>query len=278
MTATMQGTADGTAAGTIRTGMGGWVYPPWRDNFYPAGLVQKEELAYASRHVTMIEINGTFYRAPSAGTYAGWRAQTPEGFVFSVKAPRYIVEQRTLANAKTGIERFIRGGLAELADRLGPVLWQLSPRRAFDRDDIAAFMDLLPRQLDGQPLRHVLEVRHDSFIDETYLALVRERGIASVFTDSGDYPSFADLSGDLVYARLMRSRSDVASGYPRTALANWAKRAREWAQGGEASGLPYIDPASAVVRRPRDVFIVFISAAKERNPAAALALKSLLAD
>lgn len=260
----------------IRTGIGGWVYPPWRKNFYPDGLVQKQELQYASRHLAAVEINGTFYRAPAPATYAKWRADTPDGFVFSVKAPRYLTESKKLAGMKKDIEGFIDGGLAELGDRLGPVLWQFAPSRSFDRDDVAAFMDLLPRELAGRPLRHVLEPRHESFLCKAYVALARANRLPSVFTDSPEHPSFADVTGDFVYARLMRSRSDVVTGYTSKEIDAWAGRARVWAAGGEPDDLPYVDVDARIERRPRDVFVFFISAAKERNPAAAQALHTRL--
>ncbi|MDH5824595.1 DUF72 domain-containing protein [Luteimonas sp. RD2P54] len=261
----------------IRTGIGGWTFKPWRDNFYPAGLVQKRELEYASRHLTAIEINGTFYGAQKPATYARWRSETPEGFVFSLKAPRYCTDAKRLAGAGKSIEGFVFGGLAELGDRLGPILWQFDPRRAFDRDDFAAFLELLPRELDGAPLRHVLEVRHPSFACPEYLALARQHRLPTVFTDSPDYPSFADLTGDFVYARLMRSRERVASGYPDDELDAWARRARAWAAGGAPEDLPTIG-AERPPARPREVFVYFIGAAKARNPAAAMALQARLQD
>jgi len=260
----------------IRTGIGGWVYPAWRKNFYPNGLVQKQELHYASRQLAMIEINATFYRAPAASTYVKWREDTPDGFMFSLKAPRYVTDSGTLAGVKKGIDRFIFGGLTELGDRLGPIVWQLAPSRAFDRDGIAAFIDDLPRELDGQPLRHVLEPRHDSFLCDDYLMLTRANGIASVFTDSPDHPSFADVTADFVYARLMRSRTGIGTGYPADELDAWSRRAQTWAAGGTPDDLPCIDADTPIAKTSRAVFMCFISAAKERNPAAAMALQQRL--
>jgi uncharacterized protein YecE (DUF72 family) len=262
-----------TSAGRVRVGIGGWTYAPWRKNFYPDGLVQRRELEYASRHLRAIEINGTFYGAQKPATYAKWAAETPEGFVFSLKAPRYVVETRELASAGKGIQAFVRGGIGEMGDRLGPILWQLGPSRAFDADDIAGFLDLLPADLDGRPLRHVLEVRHESFASEAYVALARSRNVPTVFTDSPKYPSLADITGDFIYARLMRSADDVAHGYRDTALDQWADHARDWAAGKDIAGLPHVS-ASLPKKPPRDVFVFFISAAKHRNPAAAMALQS----
>lgn len=260
----------------IRVGIGGWTFAPWRDNFYPKGLIQKRELEYASRQLTAIEINGTFYGTQPPEVYARWRDETPDGFVFALKAPRFIVGARTLASTGPKIEAFVSGGIAELGSRLGPVLWQFDPRRAFDYDDIAGFLDLLPRELDGMPLRHVLEVRHPSFQLSAFLALMRQHSLPTVFTDSDEHPSFADLSGDLVYARLMASREQHKDGYPGLQLDAWADRAHQWARGEAPSDLPYIDTKIDVPVTPREVFVFFISAAKARNPAAAMALQARL--
>lgn len=267
--------AAASAAPRIRVGIGGWTFAPWRASFYPADLPQRRELEYASRQLTAIEINGTWYGAQKPATYAKWRSETPDGFVFSLKAPRYVVEGKALANAGKTIDAFVFGGLAELGDRLGPILWQFPPSRRFERDDFAAFLDLLPRALDGRPLRHVLEVRHPSFLCDAYLDLARTHRLPSVFTDSDAYPSFADPTGDFVYARLMRSRAEEPAGYAPDALDAWAARARQWAEGGAPADLPYVQPAPAR-RTPRDVFVYFISSAKARNPAAAQALLARL--
>jgi len=236
--------------------------------------VQKRELEYASRHVAAIEINGTYYRAPNAATFEKWAAQTPEGFVFSVKAPRLIVQARSLAGTGQRMHSFLDGAVA-LGDRLGPLLWQFMPTRKFDPDDIAAFLDLLPEKHGGVALRHAVEVRHESFMDERWLELAKDRGVATVFTDSPKYPSLADLTGPFVYARLMRSESAQANGYPAAQLKKWAARAATWAKGGDPADLPH---TGALSRKggAKDVFIYFISAAKERNPAAAVALAKLV--
>lgn len=258
---------------TVRVGTGGWNYAPWRNNFYPTGLSQQRELEFASRQLTAIEINSTFYAAQKPATYASWRKQTPDGFRFSLKAPRYATASKVLANSGKSISAFVFGGLAELGDRLGPISWQLMPARKFDADDLAAFLDLLPRELDGRPLQHVLEVRHESFMCAEYVALARRQNVATVFTDSPEYPSFADVTGTLVYARLMRSEASITTGYDPPALDAWAARAGTWASGGEPDDLPRVDGAGKrAAKTPRDVYIYFISAAKERNPAAAVAL------
>lgn len=257
----------------IRVGIGGWNYAPWRDNFYPAKLVQRRELEYASRQLRAIEINGTYYGAQKAATYAKWAAETPAGFVFSLKAPRYITEGKRLADAGKGVSGFVHGGLAEMGDRLGPILWQLPPSRPFDADDLASFLAALPRELNGQPLRHVLEVRHPSFLDERYVLLARTLQVPTVFTDSPDYPSLADLTGDFSYARLMRSADEIPTGYAPAELERWAGHARAWSAGKDIGELPHI-AALQPQTPPRDVFVFFISAAKHRNPAAAMALQS----
>jgi uncharacterized protein YecE (DUF72 family) len=274
------GLSTGSAKAKIRVGIGGWTYAPWRSNFYPAELPQRRELEFASRQLTAIEINGTYYAAQKPATYAKWRSETPDGFVFSLKAPRYTTDRRTLADAGKTIDAFIFGGLAELGDRLGPILWQLAPDKAFERSDLAAFFDLLPRSLDGYPLRHVLEVRHASFKCDDYIELARKHSVASVFTDSPTYPSFADVTGDFIYARLMRSQSAIATGYAADDLDAWAQRARAWSAGSEPSDLPRVLPAAAKKKKKpqqRDVYIYFISSAKENNPAAAIALIERLA-
>jgi len=258
------------AISRIRVGIGGWTFAPWRDNFYPKGLVQRRELEFASRHVTAIEINGTYYGTQKPATYAKWRDETPTGFVFSAKAPKRIMASRTLAKTGPQIEDFV-GGIAELGDKLGPLVWQFEQGRKLDAADFGEFVELLPRSAGARRLRHVLDVRDASFIDRDFLELARRRGIATVFTDSPDYPSFADVTADFVYARLMRTRTGAATGYPLEELQAWADRARTWASGGEPAGLPRIGAPTAA-NGPRDVFVYFISAAKERNPAAAMAL------
>jgi uncharacterized protein YecE (DUF72 family) len=262
-------------AGSIRAGIGGWDYEPWRETFYPAGLTQKRQLEYASRQLTAIEVNGTYYRTQSPSSYAKWRAETPDKFMFSLKALRYTTNRKVLAEAGESVQKFLGSGLAELGDKLGPIVWQLAPTKHFDPDDLAQFFKLLPDKLAGLPLRHVLDARHESFMVPEYLELARRHRIATVFTDSDDYPSFADITGDLVYARLMRTRSEVKTGYAVKDLKTWAKRAGEWAEGKQASGVPLVEGAKPAPAKPRDVFMYFISGAKERAPAAAI---QLLAD
>lgn len=256
--------------GTIRVGIGGWNYEPWRNTFYPPGLPQRLELHHASRQLTAIEINSSFYRAPAPDTFRKWHDETPDGFVFSAKAPRHVTHRKRLAEAADGAQRFIEGAL-HLQAKLGPLVWQLPPSTRFDPDDLGAFLASLPREAAGRTLRHVLEARHESFLCEDFVALVREHRVATVFTDSDQYPSFADLSADFVYARLMRARAELATGYDDAALEAWARRARDWSRGGQPADLPAVS-AAAAGRTARDVFVYFINGAKERAPAAARAL------
>lgn len=258
----------------IRVGIGGWIFAPWRSNFYPAGLPQRRELEYASRRLTAIEINGTFYGAKKPENYASWRDQTPPGFVFSLKAPQSITQRGALAGKRGAIEDFVAGAL-HLGDRLGPILWQFAPAARLQIEDLAAFAALLPRQADGKPLRHVFEIRNPATVGEGFVAMARAARVATVFTDSPEHPSFADVTADFVYARLMRSRAETATGYADAELTAWAQRARQWAEGSEPSDLPRV-AAPGGAAAPRDVFVFFIGAGKERNPAAAQALQQRL--
>ncbi len=255
----------------IRVGVGGWTYAPWRDNFYPAGLAQSRELQYASRQLTAIEVNGTYYGIQTPASFARWRDETPDDFVFSLKASRHATNRRVLAEAGESIERFVGSGIAELGEKLGPVVWQFAPTKAFDAADFEAFLALLPAEVGGRPLRHALDVRHASFASPAFLALARKYRCAAVFTDSDDYPSFADPTADFVYARLMRSQPSLPAGFEAGALDAIAACGRVWRDGGEPDGVPRVEPP-APAGAPRDVFLFFISGAKERAPAAAMAV------
>jgi uncharacterized protein YecE (DUF72 family) len=261
----------------ILVGVGGWTYEPWRNNFYPAGLAKDRELEYASRRMSMVEVNGTYYSTQKPATFAKWRDQTPEDFVFSLKANRFATNRRVLAEAGDSIRFFVESGIAALKHKLGPIVWQFAPTKKFDPSDFEAFLELLPREVSGLPLRHALDVRHESFRCAQYLDLARRHGAVNVFTESDEYPAFADLTGDFVYARVMRTEAALAEGIAPQALADLAACARRWCEGGEPEGLPRVQLPPAAGAGGRDVFLLFISAAKEKNPAAAVALRSLLA-
>ncbi len=242
----------------IRVGIGGWVFAPWRGIFYPPGLAQARELDYASRHVTSIEINGTFYGAQKPASFRRWRDETPDDFVFSVKGPRYATHRRVLAESGPSIDRFFDSGVLELGAKLGPVLWQFPATTKYDAENFGAFLDLLPREHEGRTIRHVLEVRHESFADPGFAALMRRHKVAIALIDAEDQPGFDEPTADFVYARLKRAAEEVATGYEPTALDAWSARARTWA-------------------KARDVFIYVINGAKIRAPAGAMALIEHLA-
>lgn len=260
------------ASPAIHVGIGGWTFEPWRNNFYPKGLPHSQELAYASRQLTAIEVNGTYYSTFKPPTFAKWRDETPDGFVFSLKANRFATNRRVLAEAGPSIDRFIDSGLAELGPKLGPMVWQFMPTKLFDPRDFEAFLKLLPPEVGGCKLRHALDVRHPSFMVPEYLALAHRYNCATVFTDSDDYPSFADITGDFVYTRLMRTSAQLKDGCTPAQLDGCAACARAWAAGGEPTGVPRVQTAPVRRTAPRDVFMYFISGAKERAPAAAKAV------
>jgi uncharacterized protein YecE (DUF72 family) len=240
-------------AGTIHTGIGGWTYEPWRGVFYPAGLPHKRELEYASAHLSSIEINGTYYSAFKPESWAKWRDETPEGFIFSVKASRYCTHRKILSSAGDSISRFIGQGMSALGDRLGPINWQFMATKKFDPGDFEGFLKLLPREVDGLPLRHAVEVRNESFKSEQFYDMARRHRVAVVFADDDTFPAIEAATTDFNYLRLMRTKEDIETGYAADDLYRWAKHARALAKCG-------------------DVFLYFISGAKLRAPAAAQAL------
>jgi uncharacterized protein YecE (DUF72 family) len=240
-------------SGKIYAGIGGWTYAPWRGVFYPKGLAHKRELEFASRKLTSIEINGTYYSTFKPASWARWREETPPGFVFAVKGSRYVTNRKQLASAGDAVAYFVKQGLAELGDRLGPINWQLMETKKFDPEDIAAFLKLLPGEVGGLPLRHALEVRNPSFKDPRFYDLARRHGAAIVFADDDEFPAIDEPTSDFTYARLMRTKKSVKTGYKPAELDRWAERAKGWAGRGDA-------------------FVYFISGAKERAPAAAMSL------
>ena len=241
----------------IRIGIGGWTYPPWRGVFYPDKFPQAKELEYASGKLGAIEINATFYSRQSPKSWEKWGKTVPDGFQFAIKGSRYCVMRSRLGEGAEGIGNFFAQGFAALGPKLGPIMWQFAPRRKFDRDDIAAFIDLLPVTLDGITLRHAIEPRHESFADEKFFELCRARNIAVVLDDSVDYPCIQADTADFTYARLQRMSDEVETGYEAAALESFAQHARATHNGG------------------RDAYIFMINGAKIRAPAAALALQDL---
>ena len=258
--------------GRVRVGIGGWSYAPWRGVFYPKGLKQADELAYAGQHLTSIEINATHYRLQSAKSFRAWAAAVPEGFVFSVKGPRLVTQQKALAETGAFIKRFFASGLAELGAKLGPVLWQFAPFKKFDFDDFARFLASLPRELDGLALTHVIEPRHASFATPEFVKLLRDNNASAAYTDAEAWPSIADMTGDVVYARLQRGDDALPAAYKPQQLNAIAARAKLWAKGDAPKDLARIDPSVKPDGKPRDVFVYFIHEGKLRAPAAAMAL------
>ena len=242
----------------IRIGVGGWTFEPWRGTFFPEGLRQADELRHASRALTAIEVNGTFYRTQTPATFRNWSRQVPEGFVFTLKGPRYVSTRRKLAETGESIRRFLDSGLEELGPKLGPINWQLPPTRAFDCSDLAGFLDLLPNDLNGLPLRHAIEARHESFRAPAFPALLADRQIAVVRGTDSEYPEIDADTAPFAYLRLMGTREGEPLGYPKDELDRWATRLRR-------------------IAKSREVFAFVISGHKVANPAAAQALLQRLA-
>ena len=244
-------------AGKIFVGVGGWNFAPWRGSYYPKGLTQAKELHYSSRQLTSIEVNSTFYGLQKPATFKKWHDDTPDGFVFSVKAPRFVTNRKLLASAASSIERFLGSGVLKLGDKLGAINWQLAPEKAFDAADVDAFLALLPRKAGGRALRHALEVRHESFDCEEFVALAKKHEVAVVEAGDSSYPRIQSHSAPFSYLRVMGAKKSAPKGYTPAAFARWGEHVKGLARDG-------------------DVFLYFISAAKERNPHAAMALMKLL--
>jgi uncharacterized protein YecE (DUF72 family) len=237
----------------IRVGVGGWTFEAWRGVFYPAGLAQKRELEFASLALTSIEINGTYYSTFKPDSWRKWRDETPDGFVFAVKASRYCTNRKVLAESGEAVARFLGQGLTELGDKLGPINWQFMATKKFEAADFAAFLALLPKEKDGIALRHAVEVRHPSFANPRFYDLAHTYGVAIVYAKDETFPEIDQPTSDFTYARLMSSREDLETGVSENELKDLVKQNRTWAKRG-------------------DVFAYFISGAKVRNPAAAQAL------
>jgi uncharacterized protein YecE (DUF72 family) len=269
--ANLGASATTSSAGRIYIGVGGWTFAPWRGVFYPEELPQAKELEYAGSKLTSIEINGTYYGSQKPESFRKWAREVPDGFVFSVKGPRFTTNRRVLAEAGDSIKHFYNTGVLELGDRLGPVLWQFAPTKKFDEADFGRFLELLPREIDRRKLRHVVEVRHDSFRTPAFIALLRQFDVPVVFAEHATYPGIADVVGDFVYARLQKGNDELPTCYPPSQLDGWAERLQLWASGGEPDDLPRVDATSAP-KKPRDVFAYVIHEGKVRAPAGAMEL------
>jgi uncharacterized protein YecE (DUF72 family) len=257
----------------IRTGIGGWVYPEWRKGvFYPEGLAQKRELEWASRQLGAIEINGTYHSLQKPESFRKWRAETPEGFVFAVKGSSFITNRKVLAGTGEAMARFFAQGLEELGDRLGPILWQLMGTKRFEVDDVAAFFAMLPKERKGLPLRHAIEIGHESFACTQFVDLCREAGVAIVWCEQEGRTRIADRTADFAYIRCKNAQDGEAAGYPPADLDRIAALCRAWDCGEAPEDLPYAGDPAASKGMDGDVFCFMIAGAKHRNPAAAMAL------
>jgi uncharacterized protein YecE (DUF72 family) len=278
--------------GKIRIGISGWRYAPWRGKFYPEGLRQKDELAFASSQFSTIEVNGTFYSLQRPQSFAAWRDAAPDDFIFAVKGPRFITHMKRLGDVAAPLANFFASGVLALNRKLGPVLWQLPPSFRFDAGRLEHFFDLLPRttkdaarlaarhddRMKGRPwlrvdadrpLRYALEIRHGSFRDPAFIALLRRHGIALVVADTVEWPLLMDTTADFIYVRLHGSQQLYTSGYGPRALRAWARRLQAWRTGDEAEGFHAGPPAR---KRKRDVYVYFDNDAKVRAPFDARAL------
>src|ERR1700751_1013932 len=247
------------SAGEIRIGVSGWQYPPWRGVFYPKKLPQKKELHYCGQMFPSIEINGSFYSLQRPTSYQRWRDETPADFVFAVKGSRFITHMLKLRNAEVALANFLASGLLALGPKLGPILWQFPPNFGFQPEVLESFFKLLPRTMqqaadlasghDGRlagravltletdgPVRHAIEIRHQSFVSEEFIALLRRHEIALVCADAVEWPLLMDVTAEFVYCRLHGSEVLYASGYNDAARDKWAERVVAWARGGEAEG------------------------------------------
>ena len=280
---------------TIRIGISGWTYAPWRGVFYPPKLAQRCQLAYAAEKFRSIEVNGTFYALQRPETFARWAAETPESFVFAIKAPRYITHMRRLQQVEGALANFFASGLLRLGAKLGPILWQFPPRLAFDAELFEDFFKQLPHdtdaaaalarrhepRLDGrswtkpetdQKLRHAVEIRHQSFVSPDFIALLRRYRIALVCADTVEWPRLMDLTTDFVYCRLHGSEQLYASGYDAKALDDWARRIRAWRDGHEPRDAERAAEPAPPRRSGRDVYVYFDNDMKVRAPKDAAAL------
>lgn len=276
-------------SGDIRIGISGWTYKPWRGVFYPQGLPQKQELSYAAEHFRSIEINGTFYGLQRPSSFATWYDATPEDFVFAVKGSRYITHMRRLKDIETPLANFLASGVLRLGKKLGPILWQFPPRLKFDPDRFEAFFKLLPKDTDeasdlagrhdarlddrayvetdeSRPMRHAVEIRHDSFRSPDFIDLLRRYRIGLVVADTVDWPLLMDLTADFVYCRLHGSEQLYVSGYDDDALDRWAHLVAEWVKGRDPKEAQRVLPPSPSRTHGRDVYVYFDNDVKVRAP------------
>ena len=262
-----------TTSGTIRTGIGGWVFEPWDESFYPPKLPKTKQLRHAASELRAIEVNGTYYGSQKPATFAKWASEVPDGFVFSLKASRYCTNRKVLAEAEPSIAKFLTQGITELGDRLGPILWQFMPTKKFEPDDFAAFLALLPEEQDGIRLRHVVEARHESFCVPEFVELLAKHNVAAVCADHETYPMVADVTSDFVYARLQQGSDEIPTCYPPNDIDAWAARLRTYAEGGVPADLTPIAAGRNVDKAPRDVFAFFITGGKVNAPNGAMTLQ-----
>jgi uncharacterized protein YecE (DUF72 family) len=265
-----------TKTGTIRAGIGGWTFAPWEGTFYPEKLAKTKQLAFAASKLKTIEVNGTYYSGFTPATFAKWAAETPADFVFSIKGNRFVTNRKVLAEAGESMKKFFAQGLEELGPKLGPLVWQFANTKKFEPDDFEAFLNLLPRNHAGLHLRHVVEVRHPTFVVSEFPALCRKYEVAICHADHAAYPEIADVTAEFVYSRLQKGNDDIATAYDAPELARWTDRAREWATGQEPEGLVYADPVTRAREKPRDVFVYFIHEGKVRAPQGAMAFQALV--
>ncbi|MGN7954727.1 DUF72 domain-containing protein [Agrobacterium tumefaciens] len=255
-----------STSGTIRTGIGGWTFEPWEGTFYPEKLPKKRQLEHASRQLTAIEVNGTYYSSQKPETFAKWASEVPEDFVFSLKASRFVTNRRVLAEAGESMTKFLTQGLTELGSHLGPILWQFAPTKKFDAEDFGAFLSLLPEKQDGIRLRHVVEVRNPTFQIPEFIDLLAKHKVAVVCADHHDYPMLPDVTADFVYCRLQKGEDDIKTCYPKKEIDHWAERVKTYAKGGVPDDLPLIAPERKVEMTSRDVFAFFITGGKVNAP------------
>jgi uncharacterized protein YecE (DUF72 family) len=289
-----------SVSGEIRIGISGWRYKGWRGSFYPPGLAQRRELEFASGRLTSIELNGSFYSLQRPESFESWYAQTPEGFVFSVKGPRFITHMRRLLEVEEPLANFFAQGLLRLKNKLGPILWQFPANFKWDPQRMENFFSLLPRthkqasklarrhdhRLDGRtwfrvledrPLHYAIEIRNDTFVSEEFIALLRKHAIALVVADTVEWPLLMDITADFVYCRLHGSEQLYASGYDREAIDRWARRVVQWSQGGEVEDGRKASSVNAKSAKTRDVYVYFDNDAKVRAPFDALELRKCIA-